>query len=516
MSFTSIGTHTADAPHRCRTWRRRPTSGRKRVSFSLSEPRISADQLDERDLPSPDRAFIDFRTGLDAEMEAAAASSVPTVDEEERGDPRYTNNFGLPTEVTESPYADPFSQAAHDAAVQARAQSRHLSATYSGEGSGGIDSLIFPATRQMLHEHNISIAASEARRKRSSLDSAYSQDNFPRSLGDAPRFDVEDNEPQADFGHTSTHEHVDTPIVTPVEEPAYNPFHVPESLIGGVGDETPRAGTPEIPGATTRYSPIAPPSSPLSTSIISPPSAPRPFAASQPPIAEQEEEEHAEQESSLGVLMGPQRGEEHIKDVEEAMEREEMEEINELIGAQRPRPIVVETTTTRVTTTTTHIISGATLAAAAEQHLYSPTSTSTPTLSPEATFPMGLTAAPRGSITSLEEGPQTPSGSPESSRRSLPEGEGGATSVKMEHESSGSWSSQGGVRSSLGGMEGKGGASVVVGEGHEGVESGTPTLPPSASSAGAQKEPESSPEGAGKKAKKRKGKKGKRGGAGAA
>lgn len=259
---------------------------------------------------------------------------------------------------------------------------------------------------------------------------------------------------------TPSYQHVDTPIPSPHVETKGLPFAMtPDETVAG-------------PSQSKRFSAIASPISPgrLSSGLVSPPLVSM-------PIAQREEEQ--EQTSTLGIVYGPPRIQEHVFAVESAVEQDEEREIDELLGVkseassqsisseggkngkgrnQHCSPITLPTAEASS-------ITGPGLAAV-EEHLFSPTSTLTPSLGSEPSI---------SPSTARAFSPYTPFTSPEMGKRSSAielsaEGEG-ARSSKMEHESLGSWSSQGGRTS--GRIQGESPGPVIVGEGHDGVVGGT-------------------------------------------
>ncbi|ORY80655.1 hypothetical protein BCR35DRAFT_88382, partial [Leucosporidium creatinivorum] len=180
-----------DTPPSDSTWTNRSSPGKKRVSFSLKRPTESTlfgapPRSPHRpgDPPTPDSAFDKFVTERDQASSTPSTSTSATarVGEAETDDPRYSQHFGLPQKVTDSPLVPDFSQAAHDAAVVAQSRRRSLDQTYSPQKKGAKE--IGSPYHRGLKIHTD--AAAEYGKKRASLDSAYSADNFPL-FGDAPR-----------------------------------------------------------------------------------------------------------------------------------------------------------------------------------------------------------------------------------------------------------------------------------------------------------------------------------------
>lgn len=435
-----------------------------------------------------------FRTELD--QGSSAAISTARVGEGQLDDERYSQDFGLPRVVTHSPLVPDFSQAAHDAAVAAKARRRSLNEAYSPEKQASKEIGSSAYLRGVkIHKD----AASEYNKKRTSLDSTYSEGNFPL-FGDAPRIQTDSPAPQegadSSTGKQSSHEHIDTPIPTPVDDSPVSAFRVPDSITAEEAQEG-RAGRPDVEGGSTRYSSLTLSRSPLATSMISPPSAARPLAIpalASTPIAETGDEAQEEgTTSSLGVLFGPKGSTEHVKSAEEAVEQDEMREVDELLGVPSTEEPTASTSTptsatgddrtdlpTSTTTAGAEPMSASALAAGAEDFFYSPTLTETPLLSPDTHFSQSLAqdSTARGrqdSATSIPY-PRTPSDSPEMERTHSLHGEGWksagtgvAQSVLPEEEQVGAASCSAMARSES--MASSLGGSSVLGD-DEGKESG--------------------------------------------
>lgn len=305
-----------------------------------------------------------------------------------------------------------------------------------------------PDFSQAVHD-----TAVAAQARRGSFDKTYSAHNL-LLFGDAPRIQTDPSSEdviEQSPSRQSSHDHVDTPIPTPVDESALSPFTVPDSTTFKQAGEV-RAGTSDVEQAAARRSSITPPRSPLATSMIPPPSASRPLPSSvlaSTPIAEAGEDAQEEEgtTSSLGVFLGPQDWTEHVKSAEEAAEQDEMREVDELLGVPATEQPTASTSSLPDSTVGDRedAPSSTTLAAAdplpaagsisasdlaaAENFFYSPTSTEVPLLSPEISFTQSLAQDPtaRGrqdSATSIPY-PPTPSDSPEMHmKRTLYPGEG--------------------------------------------------------------------------------------------